>query len=473
MELSTMKIKIISLLICTLFLTSIFPGLTTAKNLVSIDTGVADFNFDLRRDLIKISDIYSICDLDNDFVVYTYGANAIYDHLFIYNIKTGETDDLFLGGDMVYPKIYEHRVVFCDFVYGGFKMYDIDTSETTDLIVTNWPGGESDAFQFLGDYIVYENTNSGLEDTEIFLYDIATNENIQLTDSPDEGYSEKPCIYGNIVAWQLTESMNKDIVMYTIDSGEYTRVTNTSNHVEEETFPSIYEDTIVYNYYFYDKANGTELSGLKMYTISTGEETTLFIGEESTGRTPEIVGDIIAYGKSEAEPEEASLCLYDLKTNSNTSIYQGYMLAYPWNLNGNYIVFTVVLDGVYLYKYNNPPDSPEINGPASGKTGITYDYTFNAVDPNGDQVKYIIYWGDGKIDTTALNPSGVDVIVSHTWSKKGVYTIKAHAQDEYGSDGPESSKSVTIPRNKAVTLYSLITKVLERFPLLERILNFQ
>jgi hypothetical protein len=31
------------------------------------------------------------------------------------------------------------------------------------------------------------------------------------------------------------------------------------------------------------------------------------------------------------------------------------MLSYPWNLNENYVVFTIVKDGAYLYKYNNPP----------------------------------------------------------------------------------------------------------------------
>jgi len=91
MELSKMKIKIISLVICTLFLTCIFPGLTTAENFVSSDTSVANSYFDLRgnRDLIKITDDDAVCDLDNDFVVFTYGASAIYDHLFIYNIKQG------------------------------------------------------------------------------------------------------------------------------------------------------------------------------------------------------------------------------------------------------------------------------------------------------------------------------------------------------------------------------------------------
>ena len=111
MELIKMKIKIISLLICTLFLAGIFPGLTSATNLVSNDTRAVDSNVDLRGDVIKISDIDSMCDLDNDFVVYTYGTALLYDHLYIYNIQTEETDDLFLGGDMVFPKIYAHRIL--------------------------------------------------------------------------------------------------------------------------------------------------------------------------------------------------------------------------------------------------------------------------------------------------------------------------------------------------------------------------
>jgi len=77
MELS--KIKIISLLICTLFLTSIFPGITTAKNLVSIDTSVINSNVNLRGnlDLIKITDENPDCDIDNYFVVYA-GVSSLF-----------------------------------------------------------------------------------------------------------------------------------------------------------------------------------------------------------------------------------------------------------------------------------------------------------------------------------------------------------------------------------------------------------
>jgi hypothetical protein len=346
MELIKMKIKIISLLICALFLTSIFTGLTTAKNLVSIETSISTANVDLRSDsdLIKITDEEAASDLDNDFVVYAGVSN-----LYIYTIKTGETDNVFVGGDIVFPKISENRVVYYDFVYMGFKMYNINTSEKTDLIVTNWPGGGSDSFQFYGDYIVYENTDSDMYSTEIFLYNITTGENIQLTESPGEDYPANPCIYKNTVAWQLSEGNLNDIVMYDIDSNKYTRVTNTSQFASE-TYPSIYEKTIVYSYFYYDKINGTILYGLTMYNITTEDETTIFTGGEPTGSTPEIFGDIIVYSVT-----GVSLNLYDLITNDDIPIYEGVYLTTPWNLNENYVLFTVLSEGVYLYKYNNPP----------------------------------------------------------------------------------------------------------------------
>jgi len=456
-----MKIKIICLLICTLFLASIFIGTTNAKNLVSIDMNITDSNVDMRgnRDLIKIIDEDVICDLDNDFVVY---ENRTI--LNIYDIKTGETENVYVGGDIVFPKISENRVVYYDYKYMGFKMYNINTSEKTDLIVTNWPGGDSDDFQFSGNYIIYENTDSGLYNTEIFLYNITTGENIQLTDSPGEDFPENPCIYKNIVAWQLTEGNIADIVMYNIDSKKYTRVTNTSQF-ESETFPSIYGNNIVYSYLYYDKVNGTILYGLKMYNITTGDETTILKAEEPTGSTPEIFDNIIAYSEV-----GVSLRLYDLRTNYDISIYEGDMLAYPWNLNEHYVLFTIVKDGVYLYKYNNPPNPPEINGPDSGKPGIEYEYTFNSTDLNEDPVMYFIDWGDNTSEWTEYSDSGKEIMLKHNWTKKGDYTIKAKAKDVYGAESNWSEFKVTIPRTKTTT-YLLFHWLFQRFPLLERLLS--
>ena len=328
-------------------MTFVMPGMAVSayleKNSMSLIVDDASINLQ-SPDLIKITNETTNCDIDNYFVVYAGVSN-----LYIYNITTGETDNVLVGGNIVFPKISENRVVYADFVYMGFKMYNINTGEQTDLIVTNWPGGGSDSFQFFGDYIVYENTDSDMYGTEIFLYHIATGENIQLTDSPGEDYPGNPCIYKNIVAWQLNEGPLSDIVMYNIDSQNYTRVTNTSQF-ESETCPSIYDNTIVYSYFYYDKVNGTILYGLNMYTISTGDETTIFTGGEPTGSTPEIFGNIIVYSVT-----GVSLNLYNLITNDDIPIYEGIFLTTPWNLNENYVLFTILGDGVYLYQYNYPP----------------------------------------------------------------------------------------------------------------------
>ena len=123
---------------------------------------------------------------------------------------------------------------------------------------------------------------------------------------------------------------------------------------------------------------------------------------------------------------------------------------------------------------NNPPNAPEIDGPTNGKTGTSIDYTFNAVDPDGDQVKYLIDWGDGNSDTTALNPSGIDLKVSHIWSSKGTYIIKVKAEDTYGLVSPEATLSVTIPRNKIVNntfFQSYLQNHSDMFPILQKLLQ--
>jgi hypothetical protein len=122
-------------------------------------------------------------------------------------------------------------------------------------------------------------------------------------------------------------------------------------------------------------------------------------------------------------------------------------------------------------KINSPPNAPNIDGPSSGRIKVQQNYTFNAVDPDGNQVKYIIDWGDSEIETTDMSPSGNNLTVTHVWSGTGDYVIKVYAQDEDGLDGPITTKQVTMPRKIFISLNTLMTKILERFPLLERIMS--
>jgi len=70
------------------------------------------------------------------------------------------------------------------------------------------------------------------------------------------------------------------------------------------------------------------------------------------------------------------------------------------------------------------------------------------LDPEGDHLDLIIDWDDGTIITKGLI-SGDTIIVPHVWSSTGTYVIKAHAQDEHGLSGPETTLTVTMPRNRA------------------------
>ncbi len=118
---------------------------------------------------------------------------------------------------------------------------------------------------------------------------------------------------------------------------------------------------------------------------------------------------------------------------------------------------------------NYPPNAPIITGEINGKKRIEYEYTFNAVDPDDNDVKYHIDWDDGDSDTTAFSPSGTNVTVSHIWSEEGTYTITAYAEDTNGLVGPEGTLTVTMPRNRASHYSSLFMRFLERFPLLEKL----
>jgi hypothetical protein len=117
------------------------------------------------------------------------------------------------------------------------------------------------------------------------------------------------------------------------------------------------------------------------------------------------------------------------------------------------------MDGGELYSYDisgvmdfDPPSTPDIDGPTNGKVGTNYNYTFNSISPEGNDVYYFVDWGDGKVDDW-FGPynSGEDATASHKWTKIGAYTIKARAKDTNDIMGPWGSFDVTIPRNKLLS----------------------
>ena len=119
---------------------------------------------------------------------------------------------------------------------------------------------------------------------------------------------------------------------------------------------------------------------------------------------------------------------------------------------------------------NNPPNKPDITGPISGKPKIEYDFTIITTDPDNNDVYYYINWGD-ETNSSWLGPypSGQDVILNHTWTKKEIYTISVKAKDIFDEESEWATLNIDLPKN--MIFFKFLENLLHRFPLIEKIIN--
>jgi len=124
---------------------------------------------------------------------------------------------------------------------------------------------------------------------------------------------------------------------------------------------------------------------------------------------------------------------------------------------------------------NEPPLQPTIKGITNGNAGENYSYTIEVSDPEGNDVFYLIDWGDNSMEEW-IGPyiSGEEVIVQHIWDRQGSYEVRVKAKDIY-DDESEWSESifVNMPKHKIITL--IILKLFEKhqkfFPLINSLIE--
>jgi len=100
---------------------------------------------------------------------------------------------------------------------------------------------------------------------------------------------------------------------------------------------------------------------------------------------------------------------------------------------------------------NNPPDTPsEPYGETDGYHGISYTYNTSTTDPDGNNIYYLLRWGDGT-NSGWIGPysSGEFGSISHVWESPGIYTIGAKAKDRYGAESNWSSYLMVNMSNRA------------------------
>jgi hypothetical protein len=123
---------------------------------------------------------------------------------------------------------------------------------------------------------------------------------------------------------------------------------------------------------------------------------------------------------------------------------------------------------------NNPPYPPTISGTEIPIAGVEYCWIFQSIDPDGDDIRYIIKWEFEIPNETDCHPSGIPVEACHSYMDAGVYFLSAKAK-ECTQEGKESDWSYLMIYASKCKMNLLQNpfwyRVLERFPLLQLLLD--
>ena len=95
--------------------------------------------------------------------------------------------------------------------------------------------------------------------------------------------------------------------------------------------------------------------------------------------------------------------------------------------------------------FGSAAPTTSIVGQTKGRINKVYTFDVSAMDPQGDDVYLYVNWGDGT-NTDWLGPynSGEEIEVSHSFSERINYTIKAKAKDIDGHEGKEQPLKITM-----------------------------
>ena len=171
-----------------------------------------------------------------------------------------------------------------------------------------------------------------------------------------------------------------------------------------------------------------------------------------------------SYTSSATEPDNEQIYyLFDWDDGSNSGwlgpYSSGQMVTgtHIWTVLGNFDVKVKAKDIwgassiwseplVVTITDNNPPNTPEITGPAQGIPGNQYLYNIVTTDLDGHNIFYFVDWGDNTT-TGWLGPyvSGTQIHITHSWTVQGSYTVKAKAKDTMNAESAWGTIDVVMP----------------------------
>jgi hypothetical protein len=120
---------------------------------------------------------------------------------------------------------------------------------------------------------------------------------------------------------------------------------------------------------------------------------------------------------------------------------------------------------IWHFLTHQAPNAPTIKGPAKGKPEESYTFVITSTDPDSNRLYYFVDWGDNTTnDWHGPYAPGVAYSLSHTWSTKGTYTVKAKTKDWYGVESTWGTLSVTMPYSYNKPIPQYLELLFQRFP---------
>jgi len=188
--------------------------------------------------------------------------------------------------------------------------------------------------------------------------------------------------------------------------------------------------------------------------------------------TENVTDNFYAWGANNISESYPDGCAWfsidegDTWTNESASSYPSTSEAF--NNQGAQPIFGDVVTWDMCFKTygrdNQPPQDPLLDGPLRGSAGTSYEYEVITNDPDGDDLYYILDWGDGTPEETiGPHPNGQTGYASHTWTEEGTYIIKAKARDIYGAESNWVTLEVTMPRIRSIQ-NPFLQRILQIFP---------
>ncbi len=159
--------------------------------------------------------------------------------------------------------------------------------------------------------------------------------------------------------------------------------------------------------------------------------------------------------------------LYCLDTTDGDFIWGSSLTGGPSSpVIANQTIFIADFSGtIFAYGAPREPVIPTIQGPAEGKINTLYNFTFATTDSQGDAIYYFIDWGDGQSENW-IGPyeSDKQIVVGHTWSTKGTFSMQAKAKDVYGYESDWGNLTVKMPCSYNKPVPHILEWLFQRFP---------